>query len=40
MPISFNASTTAGLIESAGADPADLTSTLSPAKWVRKAAAI
>ena len=40
MPTSFKASTTAGLIESAGDEPADLTSIRSPAKWVKNAAAI
>jgi hypothetical protein len=40
MPTSNIASTTAGFMESAGADPADLTSTLSPANLVSQAAAI
>ena len=40
MPTSFSASTTSGLIELAGAEPADLTSTLSPARCVKNAAAI
>jgi hypothetical protein len=40
MPTSNIASTTEGLIESAGAEPADLTSTVSPANFVNQAAAI
>ncbi len=40
MPASPIASTTAGLTVSAGAEPAERTSTASPARWVRKAAAI
>src|SRR4051812_6095489 len=40
MPISAMASTTAGLMSSAGADPAERTTMRSPAWWVRRAAAI
>jgi hypothetical protein len=40
IPISCIASTTAGFMESAGADPADLTSTSPLDKWVKNAAAI
>ncbi len=40
MPSSAMAATAAGLTASAGADPAERTSTASPARWRRKAAAI
>jgi hypothetical protein len=40
IPTSSMARTTWGFTASAGAEPADRTSTRSPARWVRKAAAI
>jgi hypothetical protein len=40
MPTSRIASTAAGLIVSAGADPAERTSTVSPARWRSQPAAI
>lgn len=40
MPTSFVASTATGLIWSAGAEPAERTSTASLARWRRKPAAI